>query len=437
LPGRCFAANQAGQSSQKGFSLQNRSRRLAALATLALLAGCGAAHTVGHQLFGLDNGASAPGAVSSVFGYAVADEPQAALVGRDSLNRGGNAADAAAAEGFALAVTLPSRAGLGGGGACVIKLADASGKKQPPVVLSFPAAAPAATGGDRPAAVPLLARGLLAMQARYGRLPPSAVIVPAERLAGGAQLSQALAADLQVVGPALLADPGAAAVFAPGGRALAVGASFQQPDLAATLETLRVNGVNGLYAGSGAAQFVQAADAAGGGLTVQDLASATPRYQPPVFSRQAGYAVASLPPAPPQPGRALPASAAFMALDKDGGSVVCVTSMNNLFGTGRIAPGTGVLLAASPRAYPLPEFAAAIAYAPESLAFRAAVAGTGQNEAQAAASIALTSALTGQAAPIPPPGRADVISCPGKVPGGEASCTARAGSPSGLAIGGR
>ena len=425
--------------SQGSFSLQNRLYLLSTLASVVLLTGCGTANTIGQQLLGLNSGDSGTsGAMSSVFGYAVADEPQAALVGRDVLNNGGNAVDAAAAEGFAQAVTLPSRGGLGGGGACLIKMPDANGKMQPPVMLSFPAGAPAGNAGDRPAAVPLLARGLLAMQARYGQLPQSAVIVPAERLAGGAQVSQALEADLGVVGNALLADPQAAAIFAPGGQMLPEGATFQQPDLATTLENLRVNGVNGFYAGANAAQFAAAANAAGGGLTAQDLLNAVPQYGTPDTSTQNGYAVASLPETASGQGGALPASASFMALDKDGGAVICVTSMNNLFGTGRIAPGTGVLLAASPRTNPTPDLAASMAYATGSYAFRAASSGTGQNEAADAARIGLANALTGQNQPVPEPGRANVISCPGNVPGGEASCRASAAlGGNGLAIGGR
>ncbi|MDE1895837.1 MAG: gamma-glutamyltransferase [Rhodospirillales bacterium] len=437
LRARCFTANQAGSVSQGLFSLQNRLYRLSALASVILLTGCGTANTIGNQLFGLNSGSAPSGAASSVFGYAVADEPQAALVGRDVLNNGGNAVDAAAAEGFAQAVTLPSRGGLGGGGACLIKMPDANGKMQPPVMLSFPAGAPAGNAGDRPAAVPLLARGLLAMQARYGQLPQSAVIIPAERLAGGAQVSQALEADLGVVGNALLADPQAAAIFAPGGQMLAEGATFQQPDLATTLENLRVNGVNGLYAGANAAQFANAADEAGGGLTAQDLLNAVPQYGTPDISSQNGYAVASLPETASQ-SAALPASASFMALDNKGGAVICVTSMNNLFGTGRVAPGTGVLLAASPRTSPTPDLAAAMAYTTGGYAFRAAAAGTGQNEAADAARIGLANALAGQNQPVPEPGRANVISCPGTVPGGEASCRASAApGGNGLAIGGR
>lgn len=395
-------------------------------------------------MLGLNTGAGGDASLGqgtippAVFGYAVADEPQAALVARQILNQGGNAADAAAAEGFALAVTLPSRASLGGGGACLVKMPDAKGNMQPPVALLFPARAPAASAGDRPAAVPTLARGLLALQARYGQLPQSAVIVPAERLAASAQLSPALEADLKVVGPALLADPGAAAIFAPNGTLLPTGATISQPDLATTFEVLRVQGVQGFYAGNFAQLLASAAQAAGGGFTTQDLEAAAPKYTTPVFGSEKGYSVAYLP-VTSSAGEALPASTGFMALDKNGGVVVCATSDNNLFGTGRIASGTGVLLAASPRTNPEPDLAAGIAYTSGGLAFRAAASGTGQSGAARAATEGLANALAKTpAAPVPEPGRANVISCPGDVPGGEASCKASADPRGqGLAVGGR
>ena len=414
--------------------MQTRLRHIAAIASLALLAGCGATHSVGHQLFGLDD--SAASGTQTSFGYAVADEPQAAIVARQILNQGGNAADAAAAAGFAQAVTLPSRGGLGGGGACLIKMPDSSGKMQPPVALLFPAGAPATASGDRPAAVPTLARGLLAMQARYGQLPYASVIVPAERLAADAELSAALETDLQTVGPALLADPAAAAVFAPNGTLLPANASLTQPDLAATLEVLRTQSIQGFYSGSFAQAFAAAADAAGGGLSASDLTTVAPQYAAPVNGAAGNYAIASLPAAAAT--ATLPASAGFMALDKNGGSVICVTSMNNLFGTGRVAPGTGILLAASPHTNPTPDLAASMAYLSGNLAFRAASTGTGQAAAAQAASIGLANTLTITQSPIPQPGRANTISCPGLIPGGEATCTATADPQGqGLAIGGR
>lgn len=415
--------------------LQNRLRTFSALVSLAFLAGCGASQTVGHQLFGLGGGTSS--ATPTAFGYAVADEPQATLVGRKILNEGGNAVDAAVAEGLAQAVTLPSRGSLGGGGACLIQMPNSNGQMQPPVMLSFPASAPATSTGSRPAAVPMLARGLLAMQARYGALSQSEVIVPAERLAGGAQMTAALRSDIEVVGAALLADPQANAIFTANGAVLPVGAVFQQPNLATTLENLRVNGVNGLYAGSYATSFVAGANDAGAGLTTADLINAIPHYGKPDMSIQNGYKIASLPTTPAVATVPLPASASFMALDQHGGAVICVTSMNNLFGTGRFATGTGILLAASPKTHPAPQLAGAIADTTHG-DFRAAVTGTGQNEAQTAATIGMANALTGQNEAVPAPGQANVISCPGGVPGNEASCRAHvAPNSNGLALGGR
>ncbi len=418
--------------------MHSRFFRLAAAVSMIALSGCA---TLNHQLLGADtqssSGAGQDGVGQTVFGYAVADEPQAALVGRQILNQGGNAADAAAAEGFAMAVTLPSRAALGGGGACLVRMPNAQGQLQPPVALMFPAGSPAdGKGADRPAAVPTLARGLLALQAGYGQLSQSAVIVPAERLAASAQLSPALEADLQVVGNALLADPSAASVFAPNGTLLPAGANLAQPDLAATLETLRTQGVQGFYGGMYAQNFAAAAQEASGGLTAQDLMAAKPRIVTPVFGQAKSFETASLPVSTPAM-ETLPASASFMALDKNGGAVICVTSLNNLFGTGRIAPGTGVLLAASPHSNPAPDLAAAMAYNDGS--FRAGASGTGQSGAAEAAQAGLANALAGHpAAQVPEPGRANVISCPGGVPGGERSCSAEADSRGqGLAIGGR
>ena len=58
----------------------------------------------------------------------------------------------------------------------------------------------------------------------------------------------------------------------------------------------------------------------------------------------------------------LPASTSFATLDKDGNAVACALSMDNLFGTGRVLPGLGILLAASPAAVPPPLYSAAIAW---------------------------------------------------------------------------
>src|SRR5690349_7768473 len=83
-------------------------------AVASLLAGCDTISSAGESVFGASTGPGTPGYVSGFLGGVAADEPEAALVGREVLSAGGTAADAAAAIGLAMSVTLPSRAGLGG-----------------------------------------------------------------------------------------------------------------------------------------------------------------------------------------------------------------------------------------------------------------------------------------------------------------------------------
>ena len=61
--------------------------------------------------------------------------------------------------------------------------------------------------------------------------------------------------------------------------------------------------------------------------------------------------------------------------------------MDNLFGTGRIVPGLGFLLAASPAGVPPPLFSAALAWNEHLHAFRAEVGGSGQEGAPMAVAV--------------------------------------------------
>src|SRR4029079_1964813 len=96
----------------------------------------------------------------------------------------------------------------------------------------------------------------------------------------------------------------------------------------------------------------------------------------------------------------LPASTSFATLDKKGNAVACALSMDNLFGTGRVLPGLGVLLAASPAAVPTPLYAAAIAWNENTHAFRATVGGSGQAGAPMAVAVGMLDALR-SAQPMP------------------------------------
>ncbi len=446
------------------------------------LSGCSALTSVGNVF---SSSSDAPvgqvGNVPGFLGGVVADEPQAALVGRTILSAGGNAADAAAAIGFTLAVTLPSRAGLGSGGACLVFNPAKSGPGGGlPEAILFPSTAPADPGrADRPAGTPMLARGLFALQARYGKRPMETLVVPAEQFARfGVAVSRALVRDLAVVAGPLSADPGARAVFFPNGAPLAEGSTMVQQELGGTLAQLRIAGVGDLYQGLVAKRLEDGMIAAGGGLTVSDLRASLPRYAAPMTRPAPNGDIVSVLPQPEAGGVAtlaaaemllrgisngqdltaqarersinvaaaarrgsamfdtlltadvpagdvgpLPASTVFGAIDRDGGAVICGTSMGNLFGTGRIAPGTGILLGVSPARAPQPLLAISMLTSSVYQGFRAMSGGSGQEAAPIAAAMGLVAGATNRQPTLPPePGRANTIGCPALLPANPNSC---------------
>lgn len=467
----------------------------AAFALLALLPSCSTVSSVTDSIVG--GGGPQQGQAGYVAGFlggVAADEPRAALAGREVLSAGGTAADAAVAVALTLAVTLPSRAGLGGGGACI---AYSPGAKSPaggvPEAVMFTPIAPAQSGAraDRPAAVPMLSRGLFLLHARYGVRPFESLVSSAEELARfGTPASRALVKDLTLVSGPLLADPGARTVFSQNGVPLAEGQMLRQPDLGSTLAQIRVAGVGDMYVGGLARRIELASAEAGGPVTLDDLRAALPKLAPPLVRPFHNDKVAFLPPpadgglaadaafgvladSPENTGAALarslavaaryrsggvtpdavlatrdlpaagpavfPASTSFVTLDRNGGAVACALTMDNLFGTGRILPGLGYLAAASPAAVPPPLLSAAVAWNDNIKAFRAEAAGSGQASASLAVATALINMLrSGQPmpVPVPDPGRANVIACGRYLPGENSECGwANDPRESGLSVG--
>ena len=434
-------------------ALPSRAGLVSGLCALAL-AGCSTIGNIGNSLVGAPKTPEGtPGFVSGFLGGVVADEPRAALAGRQVLSTGGNAADAAVAVALTLSVTYPSRASLGGGGACLAYDPRRAGPNGgvPEAVLFVPPAPAQGGPGDRPAAVPMLARGLYALSARYGRQPFEQLVAPSEQIARfGVPVSRALAQDLAVVAGPLAADPSARAVFFRNGVPLAEGDNLVQPDLASTLSALRTAGVGDFYQGGSARKIADASVVAGGSFTPDDLRVSIARFVPGIAVasgrdqavflpreadggaaaatyaalRQSGSATAAAPARGP-----LPASTTFVTLDRDGNAVVCALTMNNLFGTGRVAPGTGMVLAASPSSVPAALLGAALAYNGSIRGFRAAVGGSGQEGAPLAVAYGLAGALADNRSPpqpmptpVPEPGRADVIACNRYLPGDGNSC---------------
>lgn len=444
---------------------------LAMLAASALLAGCSSWDDAPVAAGGLPSGN-----LKEFRGGVVSDEPQASIIGRAVLQSGGNAADAVASMGYALSVTLPSRAGLGASGACLVYAPSvaAPGGGAPEAVM-FQAVAPAdPRAADRPAGVPMLARGMFALQARYGAQTIEAAIVRAEPLARfGVPASRALVRDLGVVAAPLAADPSARDLFFVNGRPLGEGDSLLQPELAASLAQMRSAGVADLYQGVLARRIEDGMAVARGGLTVADMRPALPRVVAPLVVPGLGGDLVAVLPAPEpggvatagawqvlmaSPGQldaaagralglaaalraggdatkllagdvpvaaagALPASTTFGAVDSTGQAVICAVSMGNLFGTGRIVPGTGILLGAAPGRRAAPLLSLALAWNPTLHAFHGAAGGSGQSGAPVAAALGLRGGIVGEfGLQAPEPGRANVLACGRYLPGSNASC---------------
>lgn len=210
-------------------------------------------------------------------GGAVGDEPQAVLVARDVLSAGGSAVDAAVAMYATLSVTYPVAAGVGGGGLCLIY----DPKSEKVESLNFLPRSPIAGG---PYAVPGTMRGLAAMHGRYGRLAWGQIIGLAERLARfEAVTSRALVKRLQAMPDGVGPDPLVQNLFVNDASGIAEGKGLQQLDLATTLGTIRARGGGDFYQGQSARKFVEAANAAGGRLTLEDMRRYSVLWQEPMI----------------------------------------------------------------------------------------------------------------------------------------------------------
>jgi gamma-glutamyltranspeptidase/glutathione hydrolase len=351
---------------------RSRQLRKLALAAVFLLAACGQSET-DRESDRAANAANPAGLSptkanlsatyrSSSFAAVSADESRAAEVGRDILQGGGNATDAATAMFFALSVTLPSAASLGASGACIVH--DEKTKAAEAIV--FP---PIAAGGaiaGQTFAVPVGVRGVTLMHVRHGQLRWEQVVAPAEKLARfGVPVSRALSRDLRDGASMLGADRETRRIFGKGGGMVSEGDVLVQSDLAGTLGAIRQRGGGAFFQGPLARTLSEQIAQMGGSLPVDALRGAVPQAGPPVSDAYGTFARRRVYAAPPPaagasalagwrgqaPGGATPANSAgfsgLIAVDSKGGAAACTLSMGQLFGARAIVTGTGLLLAAA------------------------------------------------------------------------------------------
>lgn len=229
----------------------------------------------------------------------VSEAAPATQVGRDILAQGGDAADAAVATAFALAVVHPSAGNLGGGGFAVVRTNTEA------QALDFREAAPAAATpdmylkagklaslqGDLANGVPGSVAGLWALHGKYGKLPWAKVVAPAIALArDGFAVDPILARGLE---RRLARAPISGGVWS---TPHAAGEIVKQPELAATLQRISDQGAEGFYTGETATAIVDEMKKGGGLITADDLRAYKAVWREPLRFDYRGRHVISMPP---------------------------------------------------------------------------------------------------------------------------------------------
>ena len=240
-------------------------------------------------------------------GAVATSDAYSAVVAKAILQKGGNAVDAAVATAFALAVTLPEAGNLGGGGFMTVWM---EGK---PYFLDYRERAPARASADMyldakgnvvpdlslignlSAGIPGTVRGMAAVHSRFGRLPWKDVVAPAIALArDGFVVPERLQKNRDADMPSYAGKTNFAAYYA----GMNAGATFKQPQLAATLQRIAALGDKGFYEGR-TADLIVAQMGRGpvkGILTKADLASYKAVWREPVRASWNGYDVITAPP---------------------------------------------------------------------------------------------------------------------------------------------
>ncbi|HMG86836.1 MAG TPA: gamma-glutamyltransferase [Terracidiphilus sp.] len=245
--------------------------------------------------------------VRAQHGMVVSVHHLASDTGVQILQQGGNAVDAAVATGFALAVVHPIAGNLGGGGFLLLRTHDGNA-----TFIDFREKAPLAATeamyqdahgniipgasviGYRSIATPGSVAGLVYSEKKYGKLGLKRVMAPAIKLArDGFSLTPEEAHEL--TDHDLARFPESRALFQRGGTYYRAGETFQQPDLARTLERIAAD-PDDFYHGKMAHELVDELKKGGALITLDDLAQYTVVERKPIIGTFHNYTIISAPP---------------------------------------------------------------------------------------------------------------------------------------------
>lgn len=250
-------------------------------------------------------------------GLVLSSHELANKIGKEVLDKGGNAIDAAVSVGYALAVVHPAAGNIGGGGFAVIHLANGEN-----TTLDFREMAPlkasrdmyldskgevikdASTIGYLAAGVPGTVKGMSAILDRYGTMKLKDLMAPAIKLAEKGYLINDRQEQTMLETKDMFKEfPSSSKYFLKkDGGTYKSGDLFVQKDLAKTLKLIAKEGPDAFYKGKIADLIATDMAKNKGIITKEDLAQYQAIWRKPVEGTYRGYDIISM--SPPSSGGA-------------------------------------------------------------------------------------------------------------------------------------
>lgn len=241
----------------------------------------------------------------STTGAVASPDQYGALVAEQILRKGGNAVDAAVATAFTLAVTYPEAGNIGGGGFMTIwfdgqayfldyrETAPAAADKDMYLDDNKEVIADLSLIGAKASGVPGTVMGLWEAHQKFGNLPWVDLVQPAIVYA---KMGFTVAENQFQYRQDLLQQLEGKTNFAQYFSDMIANTNFKQPELAATLQRIALDGPKDFYQGETAKLLVAQMQRSGGLISLTDLASYQSLWRQPVITDWQGYQVVTAPP---------------------------------------------------------------------------------------------------------------------------------------------
>ncbi|MBF4695628.1 gamma-glutamyltransferase [Fusibacter ferrireducens] len=243
---------------------------------------------------------------------------EASKIGKEIMEKGGNAVDAAVAVGFALGLAEPNSSGLGGGGFMTLRTEDGQ-----TFFIDFRERAPMAATpdmwqsytdadgkshvigdqnkeGGKSVGIPGNVAGLLYALDNYGTMSRAEILTPIIELAKkGVTVTPTLSNDMKNNYDKLLLYSESGDIFLKEIDGIKypyeIGENFKNPEYAKALELIMDQGTDVFYKGEMAEAIVASVNKYGGLFTMEDMANYQVEVVEPVKGTYRGYEIVSSP----------------------------------------------------------------------------------------------------------------------------------------------